>query len=374
MKVLVISDSFKGSLSSEEISEISKEYIKKYYPNSEVVGIPVADGGEGTVDCFYKAIGGDLIKTNTTGPYNEKIVAEYLKFNDTAIIEMAKTAGLPMVIGKENPSTTTTFGVGTQILHAIKNGAKHIILGLGGSATNDFGCGAACALGVLFYNEKGEKFIPTGESLSKVCKIDISKAQCLLQNVKIEVMCDIDNPTYGEKGAAYVFAPQKGADKDMVEFLDKGLMSICEIVKKDLGIQVDNLAGGGAAGGFGAGMAAFFNAKLRAGIDVVLEMVDFENHLSGASFVITGEGRIDNQSLGGKVPIGVSRMAKEKNVPVIAIVGIVKGDISQVYSEGITAVFNTNRQALPFEEIIKTAKEDYKNTLEDVLRLMQIKV
>ncbi len=373
MKVIIISDSFKGSLSSEEIADIAQKGVNKHFNDCEVVKIPVADGGEGTVDCFYKACGGEIITVNSTGPYNEEIIKDYLKLGDKAIIEMAKCAGLPMVFGNENPAITTTFGVGTQILKAIENGAKHIILGLGGSATNDGGCGAAVALGVKFYDDKGREFIPVGKTLKNIRKIDTSNSNKLLKDIKVEVMCDIDNVLYGKTGAAYIFAPQKGANEKMVEMLDAGLVNLCDIIKKDCKVDVSNLAGGGAAGGFGAGVAAFFGAELRAGIDVVLETVEFEKKLENCSFVITGEGRLDSQSLNGKVPIGVARAAKKKNVPVIAIVGILGDDILKVYEYGISSVFVTNRKALPFKEVIKTAKEDYISTLDDVLKLMKIK-
>ncbi len=374
MKIVVISDSFKGSLSSSEIAEISTQTLHRYHPDCQVVGLPVADGGEGTVDCFLEALAqeGVAVETAVSGPWGEPITAKYGRFGSRAVVEMAAAAGLPMVGDKKDPARTTTYGVGLQMLHAVEAGSTHLVLGLGGSATNDGGCGAAAALGVRFYNEAGEEFIPTGETLKDIVKIDTSLSDTRLQGVDVEVMCDINNTVCGDNGAAAVFGPQKGADSSMVQELDAGLAHLVAVCKAQLGVDVAELEGGGAAGGFGAGAVALLHAKLRAGIEVVLDMVDFSSHLEGCDLVITGEGRMDGQSLQGKVPIGVSRRAKLKNVPVVAIVGILGDGAEAVYEEGITAVFPTNRMALPFEQVISRAAEDYRATLEDVLKVQAL--
>lgn len=367
-KIIIVSDSFKGTLSSSQIVAIAKDRIPAHFPGCQVIGMPVADGGEGTVDCFLEAIGGERITVPVTGPWGEQVMGFYARIGETAVVEMAAAAALPMVGDRKDPSRTTTWGVGELIRHAVEQGAKKIILGLGGSATNDGGCGCAAALGVKFFDSERTAFTPVGATLKDIAALDCSEADALLRDVTVEVMCDIDNPLCGVRGAAAVFAPQKGADSAMVAELDAGLAHMAAVVQKQLDVSVAELPGAGAAGGFGAGAVAFLHAVLRPGIEVVLDFVGFDRQLKGCDLVITGEGRIDGQSLGGKVPIGVSRRAKKQGVPVIAIVGIVADDAEAVYDEGITAVFNTNRAALPFAEIKDRGEIDYRRTLDDVLR------
>lgn len=367
-KVVVISDSFKGSLTSSQISRIAAECIHRYDPGCEVVGLPVADGGEGTMECFLEALGGERVTLPVCGPWGEEMEAAYGRIGSTAVVEMAAAAGLPLVGARKDPSQTTTYGVGMQIRHAVEHGADRIILGLGGSATNDGGCGCAVALGVRFLDEAGIPFCPVGGTLHRIAAIDCTQADRLLEGISVEVMCDIDNPLFGPRGAAAVFGPQKGADGEMVKMLDHGLEHMAQIIARERGMQVAAIPGAGAAGGFGAGAVAYLHAQLRPGIEVVLDMVDFERRLEGCDLVITGEGRIDGQSLGGKVPVGVSRRARKHRVPVIAIVGILGSGAEAVYDEGITAVFNTNRRGLPFEQIRGDGERDYRSTLEDVLK------
>ena len=363
-KIIVISDSFKGTISSSRVAKIAKECILSHFPQCEVIGLPVADGGEGTVDCFLEAMGGEAVACTVQGPWGEQVEARYAKIGEIAVVEMAAAAGLPMAAPNLNPEKTTTYGVGQLIAHAVEQGAKKIILGLGGSATNDGGCGCAAALGVQFYDAQGAEFCPTGGTLQNIAEIDASAAKKLLENVEVEVMCDIDNPLCGSRGAARVFAPQKGADEAMVQRLDQGLAHLAACICS----EAAELPGAGAAGGFGFGAVAFLGAKLRAGIEVVLDLVDFEEKLEGCDLVITGEGRIDGQSLGGKVPVGVARRAKAKDVPVVAVVGVVGDDADAVYEEGIAAIFNTNRAGLPFAEILHRGEEDYRRTMESLLR------
>ena len=369
-KIVVISDSFKGTLSSSQIAAIAKDCIRQHFPACQVIGLPVADGGEGTVDCFLEAIGGQRVTVPVTGPWDEPTESFYARIGDTAVVEMAAAAGLPMAGNRLDPSQTTTWGVGLLIRHAIKHGAKKIILGLGGSATNDGGCGCAAALGVRFLDADGREFRPVGATLKDIASIDCTATEALLRGVTVEVMCDIDNPLCGERGAAAVFAPQKGADAAMVAKLDAGLAHMAQIIRSQLGKSVADLPGAGAAGGFGAGAVAFLNAVLRPGIEVVLDSVGFAHHLQSCDLVITGEGRIDGQSLGGKVPVGVARRAKGSGIPVIAIVGITGDGYEAVYDEGITAVFTTNRAALPFEQVKARSESDYRSTLHDILRLI----
>lgn len=372
-KILLIPDSFKGTMSSSEICEIMKKAIHTYYPETEVISIPVADGGEGTVDSFLAAVGGKKVHLTVKGPYFEDIQSFYgILPDNTAVVEMAAAAGLPLVGENKRAEKTTTYGVGQLISHAVASGCRKIIIGLGGSATNDGGTGAAAALGVRFINAKGESFIPVGESLSEIASIDTSGLDPALEGVEMITMCDIDNPLCGPRGAAAVFAPQKGADEAMVRILDQNLAHMAEIVKKDLGRDIINLKGAGAAGGMGGGMAAFFGSKLQMGIETVLDAVHFNELLDGADLVFSGEGKIDSQSLGGKVVIGVARRTKKKGVPLIAIVGDIGDDIEGVYDEGVSAIFSINRVAVPFSEAKLRSKSDLALTMDNLMRFISL--
>lgn len=370
-KVIVISDSFKGTISSNEICSIAAETIPRYFPGCEVVTIPAADGGEGTVECFVRALDAEPVSIQVSGAYGEKIEAQYARMGDAAIIEMAAAAGLPSVGERKDPSATTTFGVGEIILHAVESGCKRILLGLGGSATNDCGCGCAAALGVRFFDSSGISFVPVGRSLKDIAHIDVSAARELLNGVELTLMCDVENPLYGDKGAAYVFAPQKGADKDMVKHLDDGLRHFAEVVRLDLGIDVSELPGGGAAGGMGAGSSALLGGQLQSGIESILNIIDFDVQLQNADLVISGEGRIDSQSLDGKLISGVSRRTKAAGVPLIALVGCIDESAEAAYSKGVTAMFTIGRNSVPEAELAQRSKSDYRATLEDILRLIK---
>lgn len=369
-KVVLIPDSFKGSISSTKICAIMEKSIGKAYPKCEIISLPVADGGEGSVDCFLSG-GGEKIIAAVTGPFFEPVTSFYglIDAGKTAVIEMAACAGLPMVEGRANPEHATTFGVGELMRLAAKHGCKKIILCLGGSCTNDAGAGAAAACGVTFMDAAGKKFVPTGGTLKNIAHIDISGLVPELKDCEIITMCDIDSPMYGETGAAYVFAPQKGANAQMVKRLDDGLRHIAEIIENDTGKVVSALAGGGAAGGMGAGMYAFFSSELKMGIQVVLEQFKFDELVKGADAVFTGEGRIDSQSLRGKVVIGVAQHAKKQQVPVIAVVGDILDPIDAVYDEGVSAVFSINRQARPFAEVRSRSAIDLELTMDSILRL-----
>ena len=369
-KVILIPDSFKGTMSSGEICQILKSVIVEHYPDCEVVSIPVADGGEGSVDAFLDAVGGEKIYKEVTGPYPEEKVQGYYGIlpGNIAVIEMAAAAALPMVGDRKDPSKTTTYGVGELMLDAARKGVSKIILGLGGSATNDAACGLASACGISFYNAKGERFTPLGESMDEVVRIDTSTMDESLKKIEIVTMCDIDNPFYGPEGAPAIYGPQKGADEAMVKMLDDKMRVLAEIMKRDCGVDVQSIPGSGAAGGMGGGMAAYFKSRLQMGIETVLETVHFDELLDGTDFVYTGEGKIDGQSLRGKVVIGVSRKAKKKGVKVIAIVGDIGDDIENAYSEGVTGIFSINRVAVPYKEAKVRAKSDLRLTLDNLLR------
>ena len=370
-KIIVISDSFKGTLSSQEICAIARTSVPKLFPGCAVDGIPVADGGEGTVSCFVEAIGAEPVTVEVSGPWGERVNAVYARSGKRAIIEMASAAGLPMVGDRLDPSATTTRGVGEQIRHAIGASCTEILLGLGGSCTNDGGCGCAAALGTRFLDADGNEFVPVGGTLDRIARIDNRAAQALLRGVRITLMSDVTNPLCGPLGAAHVFGPQKGADSAMVERLDANLAHLAAVVKRDLGADVADMPGAGAAGGMGAGCAALLGAELRSGIEAVLDLVDFDARLAGADLVITGEGRIDSQSVRGKVISGIAKRTQHANVPLVAIVGSIAPDADAAYDLGVSAIFGIDRTAKAFSEYAAESAAYYRATLEDVLRLIR---
>lgn len=348
---------------------MARQSVGKLFPGCQVVPVPVADGGEGTVDCFVQAIQARPVHCAVTGPYGEPVQATYCRAGNRAVIEMAAAAGLPMVGQRLDPSRTSTCGVGRIIRHAVENGCTEILLGLGGSCTNDGGCGCAAALGTKFFRENGEEFVPVGENLDQIARIDLTETKRLLGGVQITVMCDVDNPLYGPRGAAHVFGPQKGADAAMVERLDSQLKSLDATLTRELGLSVSQIPGAGAAGGMGAGCIAFLDAKLKPGIEAVLDMVGFDSQLEGAGLVITGEGRIDSQSVHGKVISGVARRVKPRNIPLVALVGGIAEGAEEAYDLGVTALFGCDRGSVGFPNY--DAKENYRRTLEDILRLIR---
>ena len=287
-KIIIIPDSFKGTMSSREVGTIIEREIKRFDSKIEVVKIEVADGGEGTVDAMLAAVGGEIYYESIQGPFGDIVEGFYGVSEDMAIVEMASAAGLPLVGDDKNACKTTTFGVGELISKAFDKNIKKLIIGLGGSATNDGGVGAAAALGVKFYNKNNEQFIPVGKNLIDIAKIDTTSLDSRINNVEIIAMCDIDNPLCGENGASAVFGPQKGASVEDVAILDRGLMNLAEIIKRDIGKDILNREGAGAAGGMGAGVVAFFNAKLQSGIDTILNAVSFEESLRWCDMVFTG--------------------------------------------------------------------------------------
>lgn len=373
-KVILIPDSFKGTLTSREICQVMAERIAAHFPRAEIVSLPVADGGEGSVEAFLAAVGGDEVVVEVTGPFpGEQISSCYGRLDArTAVIEMAAAAGLPMVEGRQAPGRTTTYGVGELMLAAARAGARHLIVGAGGSATNDMGTGAAAAAGVRFFDASGGQFVPTGGTLDRIARIDASGLAPELRECEITVMCDIDNPLYGEQGAAAVFGPQKGATPQMVQFLDAQLRAGAAVVARDLGVEVADVPGAGAAGGLGAGLMAFFGATLRQGIDVVLDAVDFDSVVADASMVFTGEGRIDHQSMSGKVVVGVARRARKFGVPVVAVVGGIGDNFEGVYDEGVTAVFScVHSLGVDLTQARARGTRDLAITVDNVLRLVR---
>ena len=340
-------------------------------PSAEICAIPVADGGEGTVDAFLAAVGGRRIAAPCTGPCGEPMTAHYALLPDgTAVVEMAAAAGLPLVGDARDPEKTTTCGVGQLMAHALSHGAKRLVLGLGGSATNDGGCGAAAALGAVFLDEQGRPFVPVGGTLHRIAHIRTETLRRTLDGVPVTVMCDIDNPLCGPEGAAAVFGPQKGADAAMVARLDAGLYHLAQVLARDLGAEVLTLPGGGAAGGFGAGAAAFFSGTLRMGIDTVLDTVDFDRRCRGARLVITGEGHLDSQSLRGKTVIGVARRARALGIPTAALVGGCETALDAVYAAGVSGVFPINPSPCTLAEARQYGEENLRFTVGNLLRFM----
>ena len=374
MKFILIPDSFKGTLSSSQICAVMDEKIKKHFPDSRTVSIPVADGGEGSVDAFITAVGGVKEYVTVKNPYFEDMESYFglIDAGQTAVIEMASCAGLPLVEDRKDPRLTTTYGVGQLILAAAGKGVKKIIVGLGGSSTNDGGCGAAAAAGIRFYDRGGREFIPTGGTTADIDRIDLSGRDSLLEQVEIVTMCDIDNPMYGPLGAACIFGPQKGADEAMVKRLDAGLRHLSGVLARDLGRDVSGLPGAGAAGGMGGGAAAFLQAQLRSGIEVVLDTVRFDERIEGADVIFTGEGRLDCQSLMGKVVGGVAQRAKRKGIPLVAVAGSIDENTGDIYTSGVSAAFSITRKPVPFREARKSSEENLAFAMDNILRLLAI--
>ncbi len=374
MKFVLIPDSFKGTLSSVQICKITAAKIREHFPDSKILEIPVADGGEGSVDAFLLAVGGEKIKVKVKNPYFEDMDSYFglIDGGKTAVVEMASCAGLPLVENRKDPRLTTTYGVGQLMLAAAERGVKKIIVGLGGSATNDGGCGAAAAAGAKFYNKEGRKFIPTGGTIIDIESIDLEGINKVFKDIEIITMCDIDNPMYGPFGASYVFAPQKGADEKCVEELDKGIENLSRVIAETTGKDISQLPGTGAAGAMGAGMVAFFNAKLQMGIQTVLDTVQFDEKIADADYIFTGEGKLDAQSLRGKVVMGIAQRAQQQEKKVIAVVGGADDkNIKEVYRMGVTAVFPINRLPQDFSVSRQYSAENLSYTMDNILRLLK---
>jgi glycerate kinase len=343
MKIVIAPDSFKESLTALEAANAIERGFKEIFPQAEYVKVPMADGGEGTVQSLIDATNGRLIPEEVTGPLGECVQAFFGLLGDgkTAVIEMAAASGLHLVpIEKRNPLITTSRGTGELIRAALELGVERIVIGLGGSATNDGGAGMIQALGVKLLDRNGLEILPGGGSLSEIVKIDLAEMDPRLHKVEIEVACDVDNPLVGGQGASAIFGPQKGATPEMVAFLDNQLSHFAEVIETQLGASVKELPGAGAAGGLGGGIVAFLNGKLKKGVDIVMDAVRLEEHIKEASLVITGEGRIDSQTIYGKTPIGVARVASVHGVPTIGIAGSLSNDSQVVLEHGFSALYS----------------------------------
>lgn len=343
MKILIAPDSFKENLTAMEVAENLETGLKAACQEFNIKKIPMADGGEGTVRALVQATDGKFYTKNVTGPAGKTVEAKYGILGDgkTAVIEMAAASGLQLISEQErDPEKTTTYGTGELIEAALDKGCRKLIIGIGGSATNDCGVGMAQALGGSFLDKHGQEVGYGGRYLSKITRTDLSQLDHRIKNTEIQVACDVDNPLSGENGAAHVYAPQKGASLSQVEKLDKGLRHISRIIKNDLGKEVAKIPGAGAAGGLGAGLMAFFDAELRSGIDIVIETSGIKGHMQDIDIVITGEGKIDNQTVSGKAPIGVAKAAQERSIFVIGIAGSIGDGAEKAYEHGIDALFS----------------------------------
>ncbi|WP_434178540.1 glycerate kinase [Bacillus stercoris] len=369
MKIIIAPDSFKESLSALEAADAIERGFKSVFPGADYRKLPMADGGEGTVQSLVDATNGRVIEQVVTGPLEKPVKAFFGMMGDgrTAVIEMAAASGLHLVpVDKRNPLVTTTKGTGELIGAALDAGAEHLIIGIGGSATNDGGAGMIQALGGRLLDDSRREIGPGGGALSQLASMDISGLDPRLQNVKLEVACDVDNPLTGPKGATAVFGPQKGATSGMVDVLDQNVSHFADIAEKALGATLREREGAGAAGGLGWSLLTFLQADLKRGIDIVLEAVDFENIVQDADLVITGEGRIDSQTVHGKTPIGVAKAAKSYDVPVIGIAGSISSDSDAVYQHGIDALFSIVPGAVPLEDAFEHAAEYMERTARDI--------
>lgn len=375
MKIIIASDSYKESLTALEVCKAVEKGFRSIYPEAEYIRIPIADGGEGTVQALVDAVQGKIVKVPVTGPLGNVVEGFYGLSADkqTAFIEMAAASGLHHVsLEKRNPLLTTTRGTGELILHALEQGVHHIILGLGGSATNDGGAGMLSALGVRFFDSNNCAIDPSGGNLDCITYFDISQLDSRLAHVKIEAACDVANPLTGVTGASFIFGRQKGATEEMVERLDCNLKHYARLIKQTLHIDIEFVPGAGAAGGLGAAIVAFLHGTLRKGIDIVLDYTNFNVHLQDADLVITGEGRIDEQTIYGKAPIGVAKRAKEYNLPVIAIAGAVHPNHTPIYEKGIDAVFSIVSGAMTLEEAYEMGKENIYITARNIAAVWKL--
>ncbi len=361
MKFLFASDSFKGTLSTEKTAEILTRAAKQVFPQCECVGVPVADGGEGTADAVLSAMGGSKVTVTVHDPLMRPLEASYGKIDERkAIIEMSAASGLPLLTeGERNPAKTTTYGTGELIAAALKAGCKDITIAIGGSATNDGGMGCMSALGVRFLDADGKELTGAGENLICVKHIDTSNLLPQAKEASFTVICDVTNPLCGPQGATYTYGPQKGGTPEFLESLEAGMCNFRNVISNEFGINLDTIPGSGAAGGLGGALAVFLNATMKSGIETVLDLVDFDKKLSGVSMVVTGEGRLDWQSCFGKVVQGVGMRCKSKGILAVALVGSTGDGSEQILNHGISRVIATAPAGMPLAEAMQRAEELY---------------
>lgn len=373
--IILAPDSFKESMTAKEVCEAMERGIRKANSQIRCIHVPMADGGEGTMQSLVDATGGRVYSKEVVGPLGNNVVAEYgiLGNGEIGVIEMASASGIHLVDSeKRNPLITTTFGTGQLIKACLDKRVKKLLIGIGGSATNDGGAGFIQALGGRLLDENGDDLSYGGGALAKLHTIDLSNLDERLKYVSVEVACDVNNPLCGKEGASYVFGPQKGATREMIEILDQNLSHYAEVIKEQLGKDVISKAGAGAAGGLGAGLMAFLDVKLKSGIEMVIEYANLEEKVRDADMVWTGEGSIDFQTQYGKTPLGVAMIAKKYNKPVIALAGRVGNDIDVLYDKGIDAIFGIMRGVTSIEEALVKGPENVEKTSENIIRLLNI--
>lgn len=372
MRVLIASDSFKGSLGSLEVADMIEKGIRNVYSDAYVDKVAVADGGEGTVSAFTHNLGGEYIYTEVKGPLGETVRARYgIIHGKTAVIEMAEASGLCLVPeDKRNPLLTSTYGTGELIIDALSKGCRDIIIGIGGSATNDGGAGMAAALGVKFMDKEGNSFLPAGGSLGNICSISMDGINPDILNARITAACDVDIPLCGPRGASRVFAPQKGATPGMAEILDKNLQNYASVIKKDLRMDIADTPGAGAAGGLGAGLMVFCGAMFKNGIDLLLDKANIDEKIRLCDIVITGEGRIDGQTAMGKAPCGIAKRAKLLGKPVFAVAGQIGDGAQMVYEKGIDSVISIIPGPMSLNEALKSSPGLIENAAQRLFRVI----
>lgn len=377
MKFVLAPDSFKESMTAKTAAVAMEKGIKRVFPNAECVIVPMADGGEGTVESLVDGSNGKILHKEVTGPLGNKVIAEYGLLGDgkTAVIEMASASGLHLVLQEQrNPLITTTYGTGELIRDALEQGVTRILIGIGGSATNDGGVGMLQALGASFRDKNGKELPFGGGVLHFLESIDLKGMDNRLSSISIEVACDVTNPLIGKNGASFIFGPQKGATEKMVELLDENLIHYAHKIKEFTGIDISYKEGAGAAGGLGAGLMAFLNAELKRGIDLVIDYTDLERKMAGASFVFTGEGSIDGQTLFGKTPFGVANLAKKQDIPVIAFAGRIGKGSEDLYEQGFTAVIGILKEVTALETALMSGSDNLTFAAENVCRILKSKI
>ena len=375
MKIVIAPDSYKESLSALDVATAIEAGFQEIYPDAEYVKLPVADGGEGTVEAMVATTQGRLVQVTVTGPLNKPVDAFYGLSGDErcAFIEMAAASGLEIVPPAcRNPLLTTTWGTGELIRHALDAGVQQIIIGIGGSATNDGGAGMVQALGGKLLTADNQQIASGGGALEQLARIDLSELDSRLADCRIDVACDVTNPLTGPEGATAVFGPQKGATAEMIVRLDRALAHYARIIQRDLAVDVLHLEGGGAAGGMGAALYAFCGARLRPGIEIVTDALHLAELVADADLVITGEGRIDSQTIHGKVPVGVAKVAQRYNVPVIAIAGSLTADVGIVHRHGLDAVFSVIYSVCTLEEALENAADNVRMTARNVAAVLNM--
>lgn len=375
MKIVIAPDSYKESLSASEVAQAIEKGFREIFPDAQYVSVPVADGGEGTVEAMIAATQGTEYTARVTGPLGEPVDACWGISGDgkTAFIEMAAASGLALVPpAQRNPLITTSRGTGELILQALEQGARNIIIGIGGSATNDGGAGMVQALGAKLCDANGSEIGNGGGSLINLNAIDITALDPRLRECTIRVACDVTNPLTGDKGASRIFGPQKGATEAFIVELDRNLDHYADMIKKSLDIDVKNVPGAGAAGGMGAALMAFLGAELRSGIEIVTQALNLEEHIHNCTWVVTGEGRIDSQSINGKVPVGVAQVAKKYHKPVIGIAGSLTNDVGVVHQYGIDAVFSVLTSISTLEEAFRGAFDNIYRASRNIAATLQV--